>query len=198
MAQATRRTAPLLALLLASVGLLIGSGTASAQSRTYAWKDIDCRQSRIAAWPGLTCRATDVVTNDSRIGQFRQWAAFGRDAKGYYVHMFLWEARNGYSYVSADDTTADFVRWMFENGKQVSDVSPVKRIKDADYVTFRDDKVGRACVGFRRLGRFQRGGYDQLSGGILCAPPGQSLSENDIGLFVERVRLQPAGMDKSQ
>src|ERR1051325_9323413 len=134
------------AVLLSSVGLLAAIGGGPAPSRTYVWKDIDCRQSRIAAWPGLTCRATNVVTNESRIGEFRQWAAFGRDAKGYYAHMFLWEALNGYSYVSADETTADFVKWMFENGKHVSDMSPVRRLKDADYLTFRDDKAGRACV----------------------------------------------------
>lgn len=186
------------AVLLSSIALLAGLGTASAQSRTYAWKDIDCAQSRIAAWPGLTCRATNVVTNESRIGEFRQWAAFGRDAKGYYVHIFVWEALNAFSYVSADETTADFVKWMFENGRQVSEVSPVRHIKDADYVTFRDHKVGRACVGFRRLGRFQRGGYEWLSGGILCAPPSQAISDKDVSLFIDKVRLQPAIIDKSR
>ena len=198
MAQATGQRAPLLLILLTSIAFLFANGAASAQSRSYTWKDIDCGQSRIAAWPGLTCRATNIVTNESRIGQFRQWAAFGRDAKGYYVHMFLWEAVNGFSYVSADDTTAEFVRWMFENGKYVTDVSPVQHSHDADYLSFRDDKVGRACVGFRRLGRFQRGGYDQLSGGILCAPPGRMISDKDVSLFIEKVKLRPVGADAAR
>ena len=88
---------------------------ADAQQRRYAWSDIDCRQSRLAAWSGLKCRATNVVTNEGNVGAFRQWAAFGSGRGGYYAHLFLWEAQNGFSYLSADETTADFARWMFED-----------------------------------------------------------------------------------
>ena len=69
-------------------------------------------------------------------------------AEGYYAHMFVWDAQNTFSYVSAEETTADFAKWMFEHGKSVSQVAPVARYKDADYVTFKDDKHGRICVGF--------------------------------------------------
>ncbi|MGD9885901.1 MAG: hypothetical protein AB7U95_38000, partial [Reyranella sp.] len=161
-------------------------------TKRYAWQDIDCRQSRIVAWAGLKCRATNLVTGEGNVGAFRQWAAFGAGSNGYYVHMFVWEARNTYSYVVADETTADFVKWMFEDGKFVTRISQVARYKDADYVTFQEDKQGRSCVGFRRLGQFQRGGYDSVTGGILCAPPGKGVPDNDIFLFIDNVRLQPA------
>lgn len=168
------------------------AGTASTQTTSYTWADIDCRQSRIVAWSGLNCRATNVVTTDGNIGVFRQWTAFGTGRDGYYVHMFLWEAQNGFSYLAADETTAEFVKWMFEHGQSVTDVSPVTRYEDADYVTFKDGKHGRRCVGFRRLGKFQRGGYDSVAGGILCAPPGKTITDNDIVLFIDNVRLQQA------
>jgi hypothetical protein len=170
--------------------LVSGAGTAAAQTRQYVWSDIDCRQSRIAAWPGLKCRATNVVTSEGNIGVFRKWAAFGTSRDGYYVQIFLWEAQNTFSYLSADETTADFVKWVFEDGKFVREVSPVARYKDADYVSFKDGKGGRACAGFRRLGRPQRGGYDSLTGGILCAPPGKTINGNDIPVLIDNVRLQ--------
>lgn len=167
--------------------------TASAQTTSYTWTDIDCRKSRIVAWSGLKCRGTNVVTSDGNIGAFRQWAAFGTGHDGYYVHMFLWEAQNAFSYLGANETTAQFVKWMFEHGQSVAEVSPVARTWDADYVRFTDGKHGRRCVGFRRLGRFQRGGYDSVTGGILCAPSGKTITDKDIALFIDNVRLQDAG-----
>jgi hypothetical protein len=103
----------------------LGAAMAAAQTRQYIWSDIDCRQSRIAAWPGLKCRATNVVTSEGNIGVFRQWAAFGTSRDGYYVHLFLWEAQNNFSYLSADEATADFVKGIFEHGKSIAQVSPV-------------------------------------------------------------------------
>ena len=103
-----------------SVGCLIvclaWAAVAPAQTKTYTWSDIDCRQSRIAAWPGMKCRATNVATMEGNIGVFRQWAAIGTTREGYYAHMFVWEAQNTFSYVSAEETTADFAKWMFEPG----------------------------------------------------------------------------------
>jgi hypothetical protein len=174
------------------VALLTGMGMAAAQANRYSWSDIDCRQSRIAAWPGLKCRATNVVTSEGNIGVFRQWAAFGTSRDGYYVHLFLWEAQNTFSYLSAEETTADFVKWVFEYGRSITQVSPVARYKDADYVTFKDGRAGRACMGFRRVGRPQRGGYESVMGGILCAPPGRAIGDGDISAFVNNARLQSA------
>ena len=88
---------------------VIGAGMVAAQTRQYIWSDIDCRQSRIAAWAGLKCRATNDMTSEGNIGVFRQWAAFGTSRDGYYAHIFLWEAQNSFSYLSADETTADFL-----------------------------------------------------------------------------------------
>ena len=161
-----------------------------AQTKTYTWSDLDCRQSRISAWPGMKCRATNVVTSEGNIGAFRQWSAFGTTREGYYAHMFLWEAQNPFSYVGAEETTADFIKWMFEYGKSVSQVSAVARYKDADYITFRDDKNGRICVGFRRMGKFQRGGYESVTSGIMCAPPGKNFGMNDIPIFIDNVSLR--------
>ena len=81
---------------------------------------------------------------------------------------------------------------MFEHGKTSGQLSPIARYKDSDYVTFRDEKFERICVGFRRLGKYQRGGYDSITGGVMCAPPGKSLTNNDIGIFIDSVKLQPA------
>jgi hypothetical protein len=136
----------------------------------------------------LKCRTTNAVANEGNIGLFRQWGAFGTTREGYYAHMFVWEAQNNFSYLSAQETTGDFVKWMFEFGKSVTQVSPVARYKDADYVTFRDDKSGRNCTGFRRLGALQRGGYVSITGGI--PSPGKSLGANDIPIFIDNVRLQ--------
>ena len=170
---------------------VIGTGTVAAQARQYIWSDIDCRQSRIAVWPGLKCRATNVVTAEGNIGVFRQWAAFGTSRDGYYVHLFLWEAQNTFSYLSADETTADFVKWIFEYGSSITQVSPVARYKGADYVSFKDGKAGRSCIGFRRVGAPQRGGYDSLTGGILCAPSGKRINDADVHLFIDNGWLQP-------
>src|SRR5262249_14595452 len=141
-------------------------GPAPAQTRSYNWTDLDCQQSRIIAWPGLKCRATNVVTNEGNIGVFRQWAAFGDTPAGY-VHMFLWEAQNSYSYLTADQTTADFLAWMYENGQFAKRFSSLAHYRDADFCSFQDDKRGWACAGFRRLGSPQRGGYQSITGGIL-------------------------------
>jgi hypothetical protein len=178
--------------LLTCLFALSAGGTAVGQSQRYTWKDTDCRQSRIVAWSGLKCRATNLVTSEGNIGAFRQWSAFGTNSDGYYVHMFFWEAENAYSYLSADQTTADFVKWMFEHGRSIERVSAVTRYNDADYVTFRDDKNHRDCAGFRRLGRFQRSGYDSVTGGILCAPAGKGVAAGDIPMFIDNVRLQAA------
>jgi hypothetical protein len=174
------------------VAVLAGIGTLAAQTKQYVWSDIDCRQSRIAVWAGLKCRATNVVTSEGNIGLFRQWAAFGTSRDGYYVQMFLWEGQNTFSYLSADETTADFVKWIFENGQAMAQVSPVARYGDADYVSFKDGKVGRTCIGFRRVGRPQRGGYDSVMGGILCAPPGKTIGEADISVFINSARQSPS------
>jgi len=72
----------------------------------------------------------------------------------------------------------------------LTQLSPVARHQDADYVTFRDGEEGRHCIGFRRMGGFQRGGYDSVTGGILCAPSGKTVTDNDIALFIDNVRLQ--------
>ena len=176
--------------LACCIHLVLGTGIVAAQTRQYIWSDIDCRQSRIAAWPGLKCRATNVVTSEGNIGVFRQWAAFGTSQDGYYAHLFLWEAQNSFSYLSADETTADFVKGIFEHGSLIAQVSPVARYKDADYVIFKDGKAGRTCIGFRRVGRPQRGGYDLLMGGILCAPSGKTISEADVPAFIDKAQLQ--------
>jgi hypothetical protein len=182
----------IIAPLCCLTALLGWAGTAATQVKQYVWADMDCRQSRIAAWPGLKCRATNIVASEGNIGAFRQWAAFGTSRDGYYVHMFVWEGQNSFSYLSADETTADFVKWIFENGQAMTQVSPVARYGDADYVTFKDGKVARTCVGFRRVGRPQRGGYDSLMGGVLCAPPGKTLTSVDISTFIDNARLQQA------
>ena len=178
--------------LVLCAAFLALAGTASTQTTTYSWSDVDCRQSRIAAWPGLKCRATNTVTSDGNIGGFRRWAAFGTGRDGYYVQMFLWEAQNEFSYLGADETTADFVKWMFEDGRSIAGVSSVARYKDADYVTFKDGKQERRCVGFRRLGGFQRGGYASVTGGILCAPSGKAMTDGHIPLFIDNVKLRQA------
>jgi len=186
------RVAPAMgrAVLLLCALLFTTPGIAWAQD-SFSWRDIDCPKSRILAWRGLICRESAVTTNQGRIGAFRQWAAFGSGPAGYHVHMFLAEAVNDAS-LAGDDAMSDFVKWMFGNGTRISGLSAVQRGADADYMTFRDDRMARDCVGFRRLGEFQRQGYVSLTGGILCAPPGTALTPDDVELFIENVRLRPA------
>jgi hypothetical protein len=143
------------ALRVAVLGLILciahGAGV-SAQSTSYTWSDIDCRQSPIVTWPGLACRTTNVVTTEGNIGLFRKWAAFGNTPEGY-THIFYWETRNAFSYIETMETTVDFLKWMFEDGQFASAYSTVARYHDSDFVTFRDDKQGLGCAGFRRAGR---------------------------------------------
>jgi hypothetical protein len=160
-----------------------------AQTRSYKWSDIDCRQSRIVAPAGLTCRATDVVTNEGNIGVFRQWAAFGNRPEGY-EHVFLWEAENGFSYLNVERTTAEFLGWMYENGRFAGNFTEPVHYHGADYSLFEDGKRGWSCAGFRRLGEPQRGGYRSIAGGILCAPPGKTVTHGQIASHIDRLRLQ--------
>ena len=177
------------AMLTFVMACLAGVGLASAQSKTYSWVEIDCRQSRIVAWQGLKCRSTNVVTSEGNIGVFRQWAVFGTSLDGYF-HIFLWDAQNAFSYLTVDDTTVGFVKWMYEHGQFASQFSPLARYHGADYLTFRDEKHGQSCAGFRRLGGPQRGGYEWMMGGIMCAPSGKNLTNDQIDQFIDRVRLQ--------
>jgi hypothetical protein len=169
--------------------LLLPLGWASAASaqKTYTWSDIDCGQSRIAPWPGLRCKTTNVVTTESNWGAFRRWATFGTTSEGY-IHIFVWEAQNPFSYITTEDSTADFLKWMYENGRSASQFSPVVRYHEADYASFRDGQ--RTCAGFRRTGKPQRGGYDRIIGGILCSSPGRNLTTAEVTQFIDRVRLQ--------
>jgi hypothetical protein len=177
-----------LALFLSCLTLFFAwAGAASAQT-TYSWSDIDCKQSRIASWPGLKCKATNVVTTEGNVGAFRRWSAFGTTSEGY-IHIFLWEAQNSFSYITTDETTADFLKWMYENGQFADQFSPVARYHEADYSTFRDAKQAQSCAGFRRTGSQRRGGYDWIIGGILCAPAGRNLTDDQFAQFIDRVRL---------
>ena len=77
-----------------------------------------------------------------------------------------------------------------ENGQFASQFSPVARYHEADYSTFRDAKQAQSCAGFRRTGNQRRGGYDWIMGGIVCAPPGRTLTNDQLARFIDRVRLQ--------
>jgi len=68
----------------------------------------------------------------------------------------------------------------------------VAHYRDTDYVTFKDAKGGRSCIGFRRVGKAQRGGYDALTGGILCAPPGKTITEAEVSVFIDKAQLRPS------
>jgi VanZ family protein len=179
----------LMAFMICSGVWLAGAGALQAQTRAYNWSDIDCRQSRIVVGPSMKCRATNVVTSEGNIGVFRQWAAFGTATENY-IHVFTWEAQNSFSYLNADQTTVEFLKWMYENGQFATQFSAVARYHEADYATFRDDKHKLSCVGFRRMGKPQRGGYESLTGAIMCAPPGKTLANDDITRFIDRVQLQ--------
>jgi hypothetical protein len=173
-----------------SLGSLILSvawaGAAPAQTpKTYNWSDIDCGQSRIAAVPGLQCKVTNVVTTESNIGAFRRWSAHGMTREGY-IHVFLWEAQNPYSYVTTDETTAEFLKWMYVNGPSAERFTPVGRYSKADYTMFQDTKQAQTCAGFRRTGNERRGGYDWIMGGILCAPPSGQLADGQFARFIDR------------
>ena len=175
-----------LAAVLSWVALSFASTSAMAQ-KTYTWSDIDCGQSRITPWPGLKCRTTNVVTTEGNIGAYRRWSVFGTTSEGY-VQLFLWEAQNPFSFITTEDTTAEFLKWMYENGRYAGDFSPVVRYHEADYSSFRDNQ--RTCAGFRRTGSPRRGGYDRIVGGIFCAPPGRNLTNDQIVQFIDRVKIR--------
>ena len=166
--------------------LLLCAPAVSAET-TYKWSDINCGQSRIAPWPGLKCRTTNVVTTEGNIGAFRRWSAFGTTSEGY-IQIFLWEAANSFSFITTEDTTPDFLKWMYENGRYAREFSAVARYHNADYSSFRDNQ--RTCFGFRRTGTPRKGGYDTIVGGILCAPPGRTLTSDQVSQFIDRVQIR--------
>src|SRR5437764_2090981 len=153
--EAEMRAAARLTFFLSCLALSFGWARAAPAQTNYNWSDIDCRQSHIASWPGLRCKATNVVTTDGNVGAYRRWSAYGTTSEGYF-HIFLWEAQNSFSYINVDQTTAEFLKWMYENGRSADQFSPVARYHEVDYSTFRDDK--RTCAGFRRTGNQRRGG----------------------------------------
>jgi hypothetical protein len=187
----TREEAPMRSVVWLSCLMLsfAWAQEAPAQIRSYSWADIDCGQSRIPAPAGLKCRATNVVTNEGNIGVFRQWAAFGNRPQGY-EHIFLWEAQNGFSYLNVDQTTPEFLAWMYENGHFAKNFTTPNNYRGADYSLFQDGQRGWSCAGFRRLGQPQRGGYQSITGGILCAPPGKTLTGQQVTGFIDGVQLQ--------
>jgi hypothetical protein len=173
-------------LFLSCLALSVVGVSAMAAQQTYSWSDITCNQSRIAAWTGLKCQTTNVVTTEGNIGSFRRWSAAGHTREGY-VHLFLWEGQNSYSYIDPSETTGEFLKWMYGAGKP-TDFSAVFRYHNVDAVSFKDGQF--PCAGFRRIGNPRRGGYDWVMGGILCAPRGQTLTNEQFGQFIDRVRLQ--------
>jgi hypothetical protein len=168
--------------------LTLSLAWAAGPDKTYTWSDIDCSKSRIYYGPGLRCQATNVVTTEGNVGSFRRYGAFGTLRQGY-VQVFLWEAQNGFSYIPIDTTTPDFIKWVYGNGKDATQFGAVGRYRDADYASFRDGQY--SCAGFRRAGKERRGGgYEWIMGGVLCAPAGQALSNEQFAQFIDRVRLQ--------
>lgn len=167
---------------------LAWAGSASAQT-SYNWSDMDCGQSRIASVPGLKCKVTNVVTTEGNVGAFRRWSAHGTTREGY-VHIFLWDAQNSFSYVTTGETTAEFLKWMYVNGPSTEQFTPVGRYSAADYSMFRDTKQSQSCAGFRRTGNPRRGGYDWIMGGILCAPAGRELANGQFAQFIDRAWLR--------
>src|SRR5207344_2586154 len=121
---------------LSCLALTVVGMAAMAAQKTYTWSDIACSQSRIAAWPGLKCQTTNVVTTEGNMGAFRRWSAAGTTSEGY-THLFLWEAQNSTSYMTTDETTAEFLKWMYSGGNP-SQFSPVFRLHNVDVSGFRD------------------------------------------------------------
>jgi len=161
--------------------------TAMAAEKTYTWSDADCGQSRIATWPGLKCQSTNVVTTEGNVGAFRRWAAFGHTPEGY-IHLFLWEGVNEYSYIPEETTTPEFLKWIYGPEGKPAQFSPVFRLHNVDAASFRDGQY--SCAGFRRTGNPRRGGYDWVLGGLICAPLGRTLTNEQFGQFIDKVRLR--------
>jgi hypothetical protein len=134
----------------------------------------------------LKCEATNVVTAEGNVGSFRRWSTYGHTSEGY-IQIFLWEAQDSFGFINTSETTADFLKWFYANGKAATRFSPVARFQNADYSTFRDGNY--VCAGFRRTGEQRRGGYSWILGGILCPPLGRSLTNDQVAQFMDRVRL---------
>jgi hypothetical protein len=135
----------------------------------------------------LKCEATNVVTAEGNVGSFRRWSTYGHTSEGY-IQIFLWEAQDSFGFINTSETTADFLKWFYANGKVATQFSPVARFHNADSATFRDGNY--VCAGFRRTGEQRRGGYSWILGGILCPPLGRSLPNDQVAQFMDRVRLQ--------
>jgi hypothetical protein len=177
------------AFFLSCLALSFAWAAAAQAQGTYNWSNIDCRQSRIAPWPGLKCKATNIVTTEGNVGAYRQWSAYGTTREGY-IHILLWEAQNSFSYVTTDQTMADYLKWMHVNGQSASQFSSVGRYNEADYALFMDDKEAQNCAGFRRTGSPRRGGYDWVLAGIVCVPPGRNIGNDQLARFIDGVRLK--------
>ena len=152
---------------------------------------MDCRQSRIVAWSGLKCRATDVVTSRGNIGAFRQWATFSANRDGYYVHLPVGRREHFFSYIPAETTTAEFLKWMFEHGTAVSQILCRK---PATWMPITSPSAAcrraASCAGLPPFGQFSAAGTLRSPAAYCAHRWARPVVAADITKLIDNVRLQ--------
>jgi hypothetical protein len=75
------------------------------------------------------------------------------------------------------------IRTEMRDPSMLRDFSPLGNRGGADYMTF-TSASGDACLGIRRYGPAQGGGYQWILYGVRCDPRGRVLSDAEIDRFI--------------
>jgi hypothetical protein len=182
---------------VAAVGLALGLAGAAFGQETVRWYGIDCSHSRIAAPPGLTCRTTQNYAGGQHGwggdagGTFRQWVAAGH-VQGAGVFYYLNEATSLGAALLAGGSLQSAIRAEMHDGNMVHDFSPMGHRGGADYMTFTSAQ-GQSCVGVRRYGPSQGGGYQWILHAVRCERRGTPMTEAEIDSFIASARYRGPG-----
>lgn len=152
------------------------------------WYGIDCSHSRLVVPPGLKCTTTqnfaggDPGWGGNAGGTFRSWMA----TDGGNILYYLVEGTSLGSALLASGTLHQVIRTEMRDPSMLRNFSPLGNRGGADYMTF-TGASGQACVGIRRYGPAQGGGYQWILFGVRCEPRSQALSDAEIDRFIASV-----------
>jgi hypothetical protein len=173
-----------LAGMIILVALLACMPSAAQQAAKFA--KIDCAASKLVMPPKLTCLASNEVAGTgfqggSPSGVFKYWNAIGKvgDNKAY---LYAAESVDASSGIRLDAALSASINSITPYPKPATDFSGLKKIADADYVSFKSGDGG-SCVAIRKVGPARATGYRWALFGLLCAPPGKVLADLEISSF---------------
>ena len=170
----------------AIVLICLFAGTPGTAQQTAKFAKIDCGSSKLVMPPKLICLASNEVGGDvswgSGGGLFKYWNAIGK-VGGSKVYLYAVESVDASSEVRLNAALSDSINIITPYPKPATDFSGLKKIADADYVSFKSGD-GNSCAAIRKVGPARGTGYRWVLFGLLCAPSGKTPADVDISSFV--------------